>query len=329
MPGLTFTRSTDGGLTWGPPIALAGTFTGTLDVGPDGTLYVLGNTIFEIPRRFILSSSLTVQDPSAAYSFEQQTTVDLDGTRPFGGTPNPGGLLGQANVAVDHSGGPTHGNVYALSTVTRTSITDPADVMFARSRDGGLSFESAIRINDDSEGNATWQWFGTMSVAPNGRIDVVWNDTRNDSNSVVSELYYSYSLDGGVTWSANEPVGPPFNSIIGQPVQPKIGDYSDMVSDNGGAYLAHSATYNGEQDVYYIRLTPDCNGNGIADEDDIANTTSADCNGNLIPDECEPQEDCNSNGIQDICDTAGGTDDCNHNFDLTPLNRSKARVSKL
>jgi len=32
----------------------------------------------------------------------------------------------------------------------------------------------------------------------------------------------------------------------------------------------------------------DCNNNGVADTQDIANGTSLDCNGNLIPDECEP-----------------------------------------
>ncbi|MHC4696090.1 MAG: hypothetical protein ACYTFA_05030, partial [Planctomycetota bacterium] len=50
----------------------------------------------------------------------------------------------------------------------------------------------------------------------------------------------------------------------------------------------------------------DCNGNGIADEGDIASGTSTDCNTNAIPDECEPTEDCNMNGIPDECD-----DDCN------------------
>lgn len=31
------------------------------------------------------------------------------GTVPFGGDPNPGGLTGQVNLAVDTSGGPTGG----------------------------------------------------------------------------------------------------------------------------------------------------------------------------------------------------------------------------
>jgi hypothetical protein len=39
----------------------------------------------------------------------------------------------------------------------------------------------------------------------------------------------------------------------------KIGDYYQLVSVAGGAYLAFSATFNGEQDVYLLRLgMPPC-----------------------------------------------------------------------
>jgi glucose/arabinose dehydrogenase len=57
----------------------------------------------------------------------------------------------------------------------------------------------------------------------------------------------------------------------------------------------------------------DCNANGVADEQDIADLTSQDCNGNGTPDECEP--DCNANGTSDSCDIASGTSqDQNGNF---------------
>ena len=128
------------------------------------------------------------------------------------------------------------------------------DVHFARSLDGGLTFEPPIRINDDPVGTDAWQWFGTMSVAPNGRIDVVWNDTRADPGGFDSELYYAFSEDGGLTWSANEPLSPSFDPHLGWPQQNKIGDYYDMVSDAAGADLAYAATFNGEQDVYYLRI---------------------------------------------------------------------------
>jgi hypothetical protein len=90
-----------------------------------------------------------------------------------------------------------------------------------------------------------------MSVAPDGRIDVVWLDTRDNSVSNISALYYSNSTDGGATWSINERLSDYFDSHLGWPNQNKMGDYFDMVSDNNGASLAWAATFNGEQDVYY------------------------------------------------------------------------------
>jgi hypothetical protein len=221
------------------------------------------------------------------------------------GTPNPDGLLGQAYIAVDCSDGPHRGYVYLACSVD-PSGTDPMDMMFTRSTDGGHNWSTPVRINDVQAG---WQWFGTMSVAPNGRIDAIWNDTRNDPGGVDSELYYSYSTDGGVTWSANEALSPPWDPHIGWPQQNKIGDYYHMISDNVGVNLAYSATFNGEQDVYYVRIGDfDCNGNGIGDAQDIADGFSADCNFNGIPDECEGlfcnadvNNDCNVD-IDDLFD---------------------------
>jgi hypothetical protein len=94
-----------------------------------------------------------------------------------------------------------------------------------------------------------------MSVAPNGRIDVVWLDTRDNPGTYLSALYYSNSKDGGETWSPNEKLSDYFDPHVGWPNQNKMGDYFDMVSDNNGAYLAWAATFNNEQDVYYSYIT--------------------------------------------------------------------------
>jgi len=56
----------------------------------------------------------------------------------------------------------------------------------------------------------------------------------------------------------------------------------------------------------------DCNGNGVPDDQDIAEGTSEDCQPNGIPDECET--DCQPNGVPDDCDIRDGTsEDCNDN----------------
>lgn len=144
----------------------------------------------------------------------------------------------------------------ALASVHRNSVNDPGDVMFARSTDGGATWDDPVRVNDDPTSNET-QWFGTMSVAQNGRIDAVWLDTREANGSTDSSaLYYSYSIDQGETWSANEMISDLFNPHVGYPNQNKMGDYFDMVSDSTGAYLAWANTLNGEQDVYFSHIVP-------------------------------------------------------------------------
>lgn len=256
-----FTRSYDGGDTYRPCTSVPGNpHWGVLDVGPDGELYVVGSG-------FTLAKSSTMQYEGQPTAWDFYRTVDLDGYISSYGGPNPGGLLGQAWVAVDHSPGPQQGNVYVLCSVRRSSTADPLDVMFARSTDGGLTFSVPVRVNDDPESNGAYQWFGTMSVAPNGRIDVIWNDTRNDPGGYDSALYYAYSSNAGQTWSRNRALSPPFDPHLGWPNQDKIGDYYDMVSDDLGANVAYAATFNGEQDVYFLRIWVSIAGTIYVDDD--------------------------------------------------------------
>ena len=94
-----------------------------------------------------------------------------------------------------------------------------------------------------------------MSVAPNGRIDIIWLDTRDDPGTYLSSLYYSFSEDNGQTWSQNERLSPAFDPHVGWPQQNKMGDYFDMISDDYGASIAWAGTFNGEEDVYYGRIS--------------------------------------------------------------------------
>ena len=284
-----FNRSTDGAQSFEYPVLIPSfPYWGVTAVGPDGTVYVAGTTSFGTDD-FAVATSTTAADPLQPASFDASYPVILGGGLEYGidPGPNPGGLLGQVWIAVDHSSGATAGNVYVLASVNPPGA-DPLDVHFVRSTDGGATWSAPVRVNDDPAGGNAWQWFGTMAVAPNGRIDVIWNDSRNDPGGFDSELFYAFSLDGGVTWSTNEPLSPSFDPHLGWPDQNKIGDYYDMASDLVGAHVAYAATFNGEQDVYYLRIGDyDCNGNGIGDSVDIQTGTSLDRNSNGIPDECE------------------------------------------
>jgi hypothetical protein len=309
-PTTPFIRSIDGGQSFEGPFFLWPTpIWGTVDVGPDGTVYVAGVINEGILNHFIVARSVDGQYPGTTPTFEV-LPADLGGSmQMFPPGPNPGGLLGQVWVAADHSGGPTHGNVYLLASVAPYPGTRV--VRFSRSTDNGFTWSPAIDV--DRDGAFGTQWFGTLSVAPNGRLDVIWNNTVGLAVDT-SELVYTYSVDAGITWARKMPASPAFNSYVGWPQQAKLGDYYDMISDNVHANVAYAATFNVEQDVYFVKLG-DCNTNGIHDSSDTLDGTSLDCNTNLVPDECERHEfDCNTNGIPDDCDIANATSpDCDAN----------------
>lgn len=249
-----FTRSVNSAVSFENCTAVDGDpFWGTMTVNSDGDLLITGlsNLLGEI----ICVQSSNAQTAGSSIAWNSPSIVDLDGYLVAGANVNPGGLLGQVNIDVDRSGGAANGYIYILSPVQRTSTGDPADIMFARSTDGGINFDAPVQINDDS--SFASQWMGTMSVAPNGRIDIVWLDTKEDVTFTDSSaLYYSFSIDQGITWSADEKISPLFDPHVGYPNQNKMGDYFHMISDNTSAHLAWANTLNGEQDVYYSRITP-------------------------------------------------------------------------
>jgi hypothetical protein len=255
--GVEFQRSTDGGVTWQAPIIVPdGTDLGTLDVDTNGNLFIGGEGF----SNFNCVRSSNAQFGDQIPTFDQTTSVNMGGSLGFGGIND--GLDGQLFLAIDRSGGPTNNNIYMLASVVPPGRST-TDVMFVRSTDGGLTFSAPRKVNDDPINPSKWHWFGTFSVAPNGRLDAVWYDTRNAANNTDSQLFYSWSTDAGVTWAPNVAVSNAFNPFEGYPNQNKIGDYITIVSDNTGGNVAYSATFNfnptrgeHEEDVYYVRVSP-------------------------------------------------------------------------
>jgi hypothetical protein len=255
--GVQFQRSTNGGVTWQSPITIPNSpVYGTLDVDTNGNLFIGGEG-----NTFYCVRSSNAQIGGQTPTFDRSTPVNLGGDLSSGGI-NPGGLDGMLFLAIDRSGGPTNNNIYMLASVV-PSGRSTTDVMFARSTDGGMTFNAPHKVNDDPVNPNKWHWFGTFAVAPNGRLDAVWYDTRNAANNTDSQLFYSWSTDAGLTWAPNIAVSNTFNPFEGYPNQSKIGDYITIVSDNTGGNVAYSATFNfnpnrsqHEEDVYYVRVSP-------------------------------------------------------------------------
>lgn len=294
-------RSTDGGFSFSERLRSFGW--GTLTVDTEGTVYIFDGTF---------SRSHNARNPDEIPTFEELGfPLGFPGMCRIGGSPNDDGLNCQHWIAVDRSTGPYRGSVYVLALVWW--LEDPEEpiqgVGFSASTDGGVNWRRPIRIEEGEPDGIVRAWFPMISVAPNGRIDVVWNDNRSHPwplHDATTELMYAFSEDGGVTWSSNVSVSPIFDPQLGYPAEShKLGDYYTMVSDNLGVNVAYAATFNGEQDVYFLRIGPfDCNGNEVPDKGDITAGTSLDCNANGIPDDCELPLDTDGDSWIDLFDAA-------------------------
>jgi len=116
-----------------------------------------------------------------------------------------------------------------VATYAATPATSPtialADIVVQRSTDGGVTWTSPLAIDDDPPGLYATGFYPQLGVAPNGRIDVAWQDNR-ETTDFHFNVRYTYSTDGGVSWAPNVKVndqplnfnyGISFNSDIRQP----------------------------------------------------------------------------------------------------------------
>ncbi|MEX2660265.1 MAG: sialidase family protein [Acidimicrobiales bacterium] len=115
--------------------------------------------------------------------------------------------------------------VFAYSaTPADTPSAGKSDIVVQRSTDGGVTWTDPVAINDDDPSDLYTSFYPQLDVAPNGRVDVVWQDNRERTDYLVN-VRYTYSTDGGVTWASNTEVtdrpidfnlGISFNSDIRQ-----------------------------------------------------------------------------------------------------------------
>lgn len=149
---------------------------------------------------------------------------------------------------------------------------------------------------------------------------ILWNHGSLTATGSIDVRYCD--VQGGWSGIGNIDADPLF-------VNPAAGDFrlSGVASpcyNTGDPAVAFSAAaldleseprvQGGRLDIGADEATVDCDGNGIADYQDIAAGTHVDCDNNGIADACQPPADCNGNGIFDACDLAAGiSTDCNKN----------------
>ncbi|MGH9165616.1 MAG: hypothetical protein ACRDZW_08920, partial [Acidimicrobiales bacterium] len=220
--------SEDGGATWSPAAGheVAGEYQqfGSPAVGPEGNLYVA----YKDPNNFgptaagAAQANCPVNTPAISRTGTCPIRVlrSTDGGRSFD-SAGPNGAAGfpvavaafddltlaEGPGIVTTPGGEVLVTYASLSDATpRPGCQRDLDVFVARSTDKAVTWGAPVRINDDACDSGARQRDPWISVAPNGRVDAVFYDDRNDVDHALGDAYYTSSSDGGRSFGPNRRV---------------------------------------------------------------------------------------------------------------------------
>lgn len=214
VTGIVLSRSTDSNQTWSAPIQLAGgDVQGSIPgVAPDGTVYVVfGRGIFyggAGTMEFVKSTDGGVSFTAPAVA-ANMTAIPYFLPDPFNHWNNFRSPASLPAFAVS----PVDGNLYIAWADYRNG---DSDIYFARSTNGGVIWSTPVRLNDDPLSNGIDQFQPQVSVAPDGRVAVMWFDRRLPCPDLpwippahvgvyngCIDTFMTRSFDEGQTWVPN------------------------------------------------------------------------------------------------------------------------------
>ncbi|MBI4946690.1 MAG: T9SS type A sorting domain-containing protein [Bacteroidetes bacterium] len=145
-----------------------------------------------------------------------------------------------------------------------TGANGDADIMAFHSNNGGQTWSSPVRVNDDAVGNGKIQDMVWATYNEQGNAAVTWRDRRNSAvngfwNSDY-DFYYAISIDNGQTFSANQKLSSQlvaFDSILTQ----NGNDFMSCVYLSDTLYTVWGDTRNGKMNIYFSKSIASSNTN--------------------------------------------------------------------
>lgn len=241
-PPAVISYTTNGGVSWTAPITINTSASGhysqgtDIRVGPNGEVYVVwaapisGSPFTEDFMGFGKSTN------GGANWTVTDNAFDVNGIRGTFASKSGIRVNGFPRIDVDRSGGPRNGWIYVTTSERNhaPSGSDP-DITMYKSTDGGTTWSSGVRVNQDPINNGKYQWFPAIRVDEAGGVNIVYYDDRNTASDS-SEIYLSRSLDGGNTWTdvlVSDHRFKPKPITIGGIAGGYQGDYIGVTSGNG------------------------------------------------------------------------------------------------
>lgn len=152
------------------------------------------------------------------------------------------------SIAVD----PSNPQVVYMAYAADPPGTDEADIQLIVSTDGGVTWSTPVRVNDDTTTND--QFHPALAVTAAGAVEVAWYDKRNAPNDDAWDVYLAQSTDGGATFSANLRIT---DQTFGTPtdlwgIEPWMGEYLGLDVDATTARIAFTSSVNDVKgDVFF------------------------------------------------------------------------------
>lgn len=198
-------RSTDAGHTWATPLVIA-SLNDELGIGSDITSDRAGNVYYFWPafngqKIFVRKST----NGGSTYSPRVQiATTQASFTFPVPSMESREVFVYCAADA-DLSNGPFSNSLYVAWTDSTaatggTPANNHARIQVARSRDGGATWQ-VTTPHETADAATVDRYHPWLRVGPDGRIHVIFYDSRLDPTRAAVDIYYAVSNDGAVTWS--------------------------------------------------------------------------------------------------------------------------------
>ncbi len=255
--GMTFTRSTDDGVTFtNRQILAASSGQGAWPVvGADHAVYAFWLAGTSIVRKKSTDQGVTFGS--------QATVVSLSTTGTNGDLGLGGGF--RTNAFPQVVAHPTDATQLYM-VYNDKSGADKGNIYFVKTADGGTTWSAPVKVNNDPGTNDQWQ--PVIAITPDGgRLFVSWYDRRLDPSNNLFEVFGRCATISGstVTWDAGDfrisdgasPV------VIGQdPVinATYMGDYDQATGDNTNFYRTwadnrlSNGTHTNQPDVRFAAI---------------------------------------------------------------------------
>ncbi len=148
-------------------------------------------------------------------------------------------------ISADNSFGAYRGRLHLIyASNDPPGDGNKPDIFSRYSNDFGVTWSSAIKVNDDANPTTHHQWHPAMWCdKQTGYLFVNWMDSRNCPTNDSAEIWASFSTDGGQTFTTNHKINTAKFKIdcisCGGGGTPKyLGDYNGVSSYNGIALHA-------------------------------------------------------------------------------------------